>query len=313
MMMSKRDLGQASPDDQNEGQVARRSFLAGGGVGIVGFGAAALASPVLANSLNPPEPRTNADQDGRFAGKVVAVTGGNSGIGEATARAFAMEGASVLFCARRDTLGKEVEASIREAGGEATWRQTDVRDLAQVEAFIEAAGATYGRLDVLFNNAGIFMTPAPLADIPIENYRDMIATNVDGVFHGMKYALPVMTAQGGGMIINMASVAAHRGFSTTAHYNASKHAVIGLTKAAASVSAKDNIRINSISPLAVDTPMLRRSFEYQGLTYEAMAPNFVTPRIMTALEMARAVRFLASDEATSINGMDLDVTGGQLA
>ncbi|MEM7024197.1 MAG: SDR family oxidoreductase, partial [Pseudomonadota bacterium] len=128
-----------------------------------------------------------------------------------------------------------------------------------------------------------------------------------------KYALPIMTAQGGGVIVNMASVAAHRGFGSTAHYNASKHAVVGLTKAAASVSAKDNVRINSISPLAVDTPMLRRSFDYQGLTYEAMAPNFVTPRIMTVEEMARAVMFLASDEATSINGMDLDVTGGQLA
>ncbi len=313
MVMSNRNPGQDGPSDQNEGGMGRRGLLVGSGAGVLGLGAAALASPALANSLNPPESRAIANPNGRFVGKVVAVTGGNSGIGEATARAFAMQGASVMFCARRDALGKEVEAAIREAGGEATWKQTDVREPEQVEAFIEAVTATYGRLDILFNNAGIFMTPAPLVEIPVDNYRDMIATNVDGVFYGMKFALPIMTTQGGGVIVNMASVAAHRGFGNTAHYNASKHAVVGLTKAAASVSAKDNIRVNSISPLAVDTPMLRRSFDYQGLTYEDMAPNFATPRIMTAPEMARAVMFLASDEATSINGMDLDVTGGQLA
>ena len=147
----------------------------------------------------------------------------------------------------------------------------------------------------------------------LDNYRDMMATNLDGVFYSMRYELPVMIEQGSGIIINMASVAGHRGFANTPHYNASKHGVIGLTKAAATANAKHNIRINSISPLAVDTPMLRRSFEYQGLTYEQMAPNFVTPRIMTTDEMARAVMFLASAEATAINGMDLDVTGGQLA
>jgi NAD(P)-dependent dehydrogenase (short-subunit alcohol dehydrogenase family) len=166
---------------------------------------------------------------------------------------------------------------------------------------------------VLFNNAGIFMTPAPLADIPIENFRDMMATNVEGVFYGMKYALPQMVGRKSGVIVNMASVAAARGFANTAHYNASKHAVIGLTRAAATTSAKSGVRVVSISPLAVDTPMLRESFAFQKLTYEAMAPNFVTPRIMSVTEMAHAVLFLASDAASSLNGMDLDATGGQLA
>ncbi|MEM7026319.1 MAG: SDR family NAD(P)-dependent oxidoreductase, partial [Pseudomonadota bacterium] len=210
--------------DQNRSGVARRGFLARGSTGVLGLGVATLGSSALANSLSPPEPRITADPDGRFAGKVVAVTGGNSGIGEATARAFAMEGARVVFCARRDALGKGVEASIRDAGGDATWKQCDVREPDQVKGFIEAAIATHGQLDILFNNAGIFMNPAPLADIPVDNYRDLIATNVDGVFYGMKYALPIMTAQGGGVIVNMASVAAHRGFGSTAHYNASKHA-----------------------------------------------------------------------------------------
>ncbi|MEM8810828.1 MAG: SDR family oxidoreductase, partial [Cyanobacteria bacterium P01_G01_bin.38] len=199
------------------------------------------------------------------------------------------------------------------AGGDAIYIQSDVRDPQQVEQFVNVTVEQYGRLDIAFNNAGIFMTPVEIQDMDLDNYRDMIATNLDGVFYAMRYELPIMIAQNSGIIINMASVAGHRGFANTPHYNASKHAVMGLTKAAATANASRNIRINSISPLAVDTPMLRRSFEYQGLTYEQMAANFVTPRIMTTEEMAQAVMFLASDEATAINGMDLDVTGGQLA
>lgn len=289
---------------------SRRRFVA---AGVVGLAATTLSGTAYANSMDPMAAPTEANPSGRFAGKVVAVTGGNSGIGEATVQAFAMEGAKVMFCARRDALGREVEARIRAAGGEVTWMAADVREPDQVSAFIDATVETYGRLDVMFSNAGIFMTPALVEDISVENYQDLMATNAGGVFYGMKFALPIMKRQGGGVIINMASVAGHRGFGNTAHYNASKHAVIGLTKAAASVNAKENIRIVSLSPLAVDTPMLRESFAYQDLTYDAVAPNFVTPRIMSPHEMAEAVMFLASDAATSINGMDLDVTGGQLA
>ena len=277
-------------------------------------GTLAAASAAQGNALKPLPPQTGqANRNGRFSGKVVAITGGNSGIGKATVEAFAREGAKVMFCARRDSLGKEVEQGVRKFGGDATWKRTDVREPKQVQEFVSASVEIYGKLDVLFNNAGIFMTPALLEEIPVENYRDMISTNVDGVFYGMKYAIPVMKKQGNGVIINMASVAGHSGFANTAHYNASKHAVIGLTKAAAKDSAKNNIRIVSISPLAVDTPMLQQSFKYQGLTYEKMAPLFTTPRIMGAHEIAESVLFLATDQATSINGMDLDVTGGQLA
>ncbi|MEM8795267.1 MAG: SDR family oxidoreductase [Pseudomonadota bacterium] len=274
--------------------------------------AALAASAVSANSLNPESSPTTVNPEGRFAGKAIAVTGGNSGIGAATVRAFAMEGGQVVFGARRDQLGKQVEAEIRAAGGDVTWVQTDVRDPAQVERFLNATTETYGRLDVLFNNAGIFMTPANMEDIDLENFDDIIRTNVHGVFYGMKYAIPIMKAQGNGVIVNMASVAAHRGFPNTAHYNASKHAVLGLTRAGAQL-AKSNIRVTSISPLAVDTPMLEESFAFQGLTYEGVAPNLVTPRIMDAHEMAQGVLFLASDAATAFNGMDFDATGGQLA
>ncbi|MEM9524123.1 MAG: SDR family oxidoreductase [Pseudomonadota bacterium] len=292
----------------DEMTTSRRAILTGG----VATAATLAASAASANSMNPRVAPTSVKTDGRFVGKVVAVTGGNSGIGAATVRAFAMEGARVVFGARRDALGREVETGIRAAGGDVTWAQTDVRDPAQVERFIDTATSTYGRLDVLFNNAGLFMTPGLIEDIEIANFEDMMRTNTFGVFYGMKYAVPVMKAQGNGVIINMASVAAHRGFANTAHYNASKHAVLGLTRAGAQL-AKDNIRVASISPLAVDTPMLEESFEYQGLTYEGMAGAFVTPRIMEPHEMAEGVMFLASDAATAFNGMDLDATGGQLA
>jgi NAD(P)-dependent dehydrogenase (short-subunit alcohol dehydrogenase family) len=296
-------------------QVSRRQVLAAGGMAAVSvLGRAALASDASANTLQPrPGGAGAANPHGRFAGKVVLVTGATSGIGRTTAESFAREGAKVMFCGRRETLGAEVEAGIRAFGGEATYMRADVRSAPEVQAFVDATVATYGRLDIAFNNAGIFMNPTEVQDTDVDNFLDILATNAAGVFFAMKYELPHLRRQGGGVIVNMASVAGHKGFGSTPSYNASKHAVIGLTKAAAVANAKHNVRINSLSPLAVDTPMLRESFAYQGLTYEQAAPTFVTPRIMTTDEIARVVMFLAADEATAVNGMDLDVTGGQLA
>ncbi|PPD15515.1 MAG: short-chain dehydrogenase [Methylobacterium sp.] len=282
---------------------SRRKLLSGATLVAAGTAATTLMTkPTAAQSVS-----------GRFAGKVVAITGGNSGIGEACMRAFAKEGAKVMFCARRDELGRKVEREVKAAGGDVTWMRTDVREHAQVKAFIDATITRYGRLDVLFNNAGIFMTPGEVQDITTENYLDIMLTNAGGAFFGMKYAVPQMRRQGSGVIVNNASVAGHMGFPNTAAYNASKHAIIGMTKAVAKANGKHNIRVNSISPLAVDTPQLRESFEFQKITYEQVAPNFVTPRIMDVKEMASAVMFLASDQATSMTGMDLDVTGGHMA
>jgi NAD(P)-dependent dehydrogenase (short-subunit alcohol dehydrogenase family) len=286
----------------------RRSLLVAAGLGL-----ATSAGSAAANTLNPVALPTDVKPAGRFAGRVVLITGATYGIGQTTAEAFSRQGATVAFCGRTEQLGRTVEAAIRSAGGEATYIRADVREPAQVERFIGEAVTRYGRLDIAVNNAGVFMPPRELQDLSIGQYRNLIATNLDGVFYSMKYELPVMRQQGSGIIVNMASVSGHRGFAHTPHYSASKHGVIGLTKAAAVANAKYSIRIVSLSPLAVDTPMLRESFAFQNLTYEQMAPNFVTPRIMRTDEIARAVMFLASDEATCVNGMDLDVTGGQLA
>jgi NAD(P)-dependent dehydrogenase (short-subunit alcohol dehydrogenase family) len=287
----------------------RKAFTTGIAGAAVALGTQAGTSKAQAAPETEP---ANVGEKGRFSGKVVVITGATSGIGEASAIAFAKEGASVVFNGRRAQLGQQVEQTIADMGGEALYVQTDVREAAQVEQFVEAAVNRYGGIDIAFNNAGIFMTPQAVEEMDLDNYHNMIETNLNGVFYAMKYEIPQMKEKGG-VIINMASVAAHRGFANTPHYNASKHGVVGLTKAAATAYAEHGIRINSISPLAVDTPMLRRSFEYQGLTYEGMAPNFVMPRIMTVDEIAQSVLFLASDAASSINGMDLDVTGGQLA
>lgn len=294
-------------------EVSRRQLLTTGAIGIAGFAAAIATQTAQANTQTPPEPQASVNPNGRFTGKVVLITGATSGIGEATARAFAAEGATVHFCGRREALGEQVAQSIRDAGGKATYQRADVRVEEDVNAFVDGCVEQYGRIDIVFNNAGIFMTPAEIQDIPLENFVDIITTNTVGVFLCMKYEIPHMRQQGGGNIVNMASVAGHAGFRTTAHYNASKHGVIGLTKAAAQENADHNIRINSISPLAVDTPMLRESFSFQGITYEQVVQGFVTKRIMTTHEMAEAVMFLASNQATSMTGMDLDVTGGQLA
>lgn len=262
-----------------------------------------------ANTQRPPEPV--AQPVGRFSEKVVAITGATSGIGEATAKAFAAEGARVVFNGRRAELGRQVEAAIRAAGGEATYIQTDVRDPDQVTRFFRTIADQYGRLDIAFNNAGIVSPNAPLAEQDFETWMDVMNTNVRGYWLCMKAEIPLMLQQGGGHIINNASVSGHVGFANIGPYSVSKHAVIGLTKCAALEYGPENIRINSISPGGVDTPMRRQAILAQGGDPTTPPPN-LPKRINTAYEMARVVILLASDDATSILGTDLDVTTGML-
>lgn len=296
-------------------RLTRRQMLRGAATGL--FAAATvhstLAQGALASTQNPVQPAmARANPNGRFKDKVVLITGATSGIGKATAYAFAREGARVFFCGRRKELGEHNAKEIQAFGGQAAFMQTDVRNEDAVRNLVNACVQRYGRIDIAFNNAGIEAPPKTVADLSLADWNNVMDTNVTGVFLGMKYAVPVMLKQGGGCIVNTASVGGHRGFAMIGPYGASKAAVLQLTRVAALEYADKNIRINSISPGAVDTEMLRRAVGSWGLTPQAAAEPYPIKRLATAEEMARSVMYLCSDEASVVTGTDLDATGGYL-
>lgn len=297
-------------NEAQEPQVSRRSFIEKTALGLSTL---AVAGNTLGQTKSPVAPQPgSANPNGRFAGKVVLITGATSGIGEGTAYAFAKEGAKVFFCGRREDLGKQVEAKIKGFGGEATYLKTDVRNEAEVKKFVDACGKKYGKLDIAFNNAGIEAPKAvPTAEQTFADFENVLRTNAFGVFLSMKYEMPYLL-KNGGAIINNASVSGHVGWATISPYSASKHAILSLTKCAALEYADKNIRVNSISPGAVDTPMLRRAMQSFGLTEQQIFEPYPIKRLATTEEMARAVMFLASEEASVVTGMDMDVTGGFL-
>jgi NAD(P)-dependent dehydrogenase (short-subunit alcohol dehydrogenase family) len=290
----------------------RRQILAGGAAALA---LAALPTAVRANTRQPVQPRGGpADSGGRFAGKVVLITGATSGIGRTTAEAFAGEGASVLFCGRREGLGAEVEAGIRAFGGEATYRRADVRVESDVQGLVNACVERYGRIDIAFNNAGVETTqPGPLAEQPLDDWLNVITTNATGVFLSMKHEISQMLRQGGGVIVNTGSVSSHVGWPLIGPYNASKHAVWSLTRVASLEYAPHNIRVNMVSPGAAATPMLERALIGFKTTPEAVAQTIPIRRTSTTEEIARVVMFLASDDASTLSGMDIDATGGMLS
>ncbi len=300
-------------DDTSTSGMSRRQMILGG-AGVVGIAATTVAGQVNANTQKPPAPATGAaNPNGRFAGKVVLITGATSGIGEATARAFAHEGATVHFCGRREALGAKVAAAIAAQGGKASYQRADVRREEDVKAFVDGCVQRYGRIDVAFNNAGAFVTAGrPIAEVPTDEFMNVIVTNIVGEFLSLKHELPVMERQGGGVIVNMASVSGHRGFAQISPYSVSKHGIIGLTRCAALEYTPKNIRIVSIAPGGVDTAMLRTAFKIFGTTPEQASQGVPIRRINTVEEMARAVMFLSSDDATGFSASTVDVTGGML-
>lgn len=299
-------------DKRSTKGVSRRRILIGG-ASVASVAATFVAGRASANTQKPPAPATSLATNGKFADKVVLITGATSGIGEGTAYAFAREGAKVFFCGRRENLGKQVEAKIKGFGGEATYMLADVRKEEDVKAFVDTCVKKYGRIDIAFNNAGIVNPKlVKLHEQPTEDFLDAIATNALGVFLAMKYEIPYMLRQGGGAIVNTASISGHRGFTEIGPYSVSKHAALGLTKVAAMEYAKDNIRICSISPGGVDTPMLRRVREQRGMSFEEGSQAIPIGRTNTVEEMARAVMFLVSDEASAFHGSLVDVTSGML-
>lgn len=299
--------------------LTRRQMIGAGAIGLAGVAA---GGTTYASTLKPVAPeRGKANPDGKFKDKVVLITGATSGIGEGTAYAFASEGAKVFFCGRREKLGKQVEAKIKSNGGEATYQMADMRREEDVKNFVEAAVRKYGRLDIAFNNAGIATTKGvPIVEQPSSDFLDIMTTNAAGVFYSMKYEIPHLLrnkpwgAYGTrGVIINNASTSGHRGYANISPYSASKHAILGLTRCAALEYGDEGVRIDSISPGGVDTPMRRRVTEAGGYTgpHPAPMPN-IPRRVNTVEEMADVVMFLASDAASSLMGTDLDVTGGNL-
>lgn len=294
-------------------QLTRRQMMLQGSLGIAGLTTAIALGKAQANTQRPVAPKTGkANSNGKFAGKVVLITGATSGIGKATAQAFAKEGASVHFCGRREALGEKVAQEINAQGGRASYQKADVRNEQDVKSFIDTCVQKYGRIDIAFNNAGIESPPKTIAEMTLDEWNNVMTSNVTGVFLSMKYEIPVMLRQGHGIIVNTASVGGHQGFSNIAPYGASKAGLMSLTRTGAMELTGKNIRVNSFSPGAVDTPMLRRALSSWGITTEAEAKNYPINRLATAEEMARVVMWLSSDDATIMVGTDIDATGGYL-
>lgn len=295
--------------------LSRRTILATGAVGL----AAAISTNRLANAATPTsnaspqrsaEPTTISPQ-GEFAGKVVLITGATSGIGKATAEAFARQGAQVFFCGRRENLGAQVEQEIRALGGEATYMRADVRNAESVKEFVDACVAKYGRLDIAFNNAGIDYPPQPTANTAIAEFDDLMNTNARGVFLGMKYEIPYLLNAAGGAIINMASIGGDRAFANIIGYGASKAAVIHMTKMAAQEYGK-TIRINAVLPGAINTPMLDRVKRDWNVTEEQLVAPYPSQRAGQPNEVANLVLWLASDAAAYVSGGQFSLDGGGL-
>ena len=252
-----------------------------------------------------------------FQNKVALVTGGTSGIGRATAIAFAKAGAKVVISGRREKEGSEVIAEIKAAGGEAIFVRGDVANEADAQALVEKTVAAYGRLDAAFNNAGIEgATGLPTAEQTAENFDQIFGINVRGLLFTMKYEIAQMLKNGGGAIVNNSSIAGHIGFPGMGVYVASKHAVLGLTKTAALEYAKTGIRVNAVCPGVIETAMIERFVGPPDAASEMRAqitaghPIGRTGRVE---EIAGAVLFLCSDAASFIVGQDLPVDGGWLA
>ncbi len=253
----------------------------------------------------------------RLGGTVALITGGTSGIGEATARLFAREGAKVAFTGRRRELGEAVVARITQAGGEATFIAADVTRTEDCRRSIDETIAAFGRIDILFNNAGI-VTPGALEETSEEDWVRTFDVNVKGTYLMTKLVLPIMRAQGGGVIVNNASDWGIVGGPRYTAYSASKGAVVLLTKSVALEVARDHIRVNAVCPGDTYVERWHKDERREGsISFEealqAMGEALPIGRVGTAEEIAQAVLFLASDESSFMTGATLIVDGGNTA
>jgi NAD(P)-dependent dehydrogenase (short-subunit alcohol dehydrogenase family) len=254
------------------------------------------------------------DQSRTFEGKVALITGAASGIGRATAVAFARAGARVIIGDVSHHGGEETLAAVHAVGGDGLFVPCDVSIPAEVEALVGSATRVYGHLDYGFNNAGIEGRLAPIAEYPADEWERVLAVNLSGIFHCMRYELRAMHGRKGA-IVNTASILGTVGYPQAAAYSAAKHGVIGLTQAAALEYAAKGVRINALCPGFIDTPMMRR----MGLigNNEARSHELVAlqpaRRLGKPEEVAAAVLWLCSDAASFVNGHALVADGGYLA
>jgi NAD(P)-dependent dehydrogenase (short-subunit alcohol dehydrogenase family) len=246
----------------------------------------------------------------RFEGKVALITGGNAGIGLATALGFAAEGASVMIAARRRAQGEAAVEQIRQAGGQAEFVETDVTASASIQNMVAETIARFGRLDIAFNNAGVpGDVTKDIADADEDIYDRVMAINARGVWLSMKYEIREILKAGGGAIVNCSSFAGLRGGPRSSAYYASKHAVLGMTKSVALEYAARNIRVNAICPGLINTDLVTIGFAQAQEKLAQLTARIPMQRPGESEEVANAVLFLASDESSFISGVALSVDG----
>jgi NAD(P)-dependent dehydrogenase (short-subunit alcohol dehydrogenase family) len=246
-----------------------------------------------------------------YSDKVAIVTGGASGIGEATVHTFASMGAKVVIADFDDTLGRSVADKVIADGGVASFYKVDVARPAEVESMVRHAVDTYGGLHLAVNNAGIGGAMLPTGEHPLDDWQRVIDINLSGVFYGMRYEIPAILESGGGAIVNMASILGTVGFANAPAYVAAKHGVVGLTKAAALEYSAKGIRINSVGPGFIKTPLLDANLDEAMMT--AVAGMHPIQRMGSSQEVANLVAFLCSDEAAFCTGSYYLVDGGYTA
>lgn len=249
----------------------------------------------------------------QLEGKIALITGGGSGIGRETAVLFAKHGAKVAIADLNPISGQETVNLITSTRGEAFFVQADVAKAAQVENMVNEVVAQYGRLDIAFNNAGIDGIPVRTVDGTEEEYDQIMAVNAKGVWLCLKYEIQQMLRQGGGVIVNTASVAGLIGAHSMSAYAASKHAVIGLTRTAAVEYASKGIRVNAVCPAIIRTAMVERAFAHLPQLEQGAIQNNPSHRLGEPREVAEAVLWLASDASSFTNGAALTVDGGLTA
>ncbi|MCC5480871.1 SDR family NAD(P)-dependent oxidoreductase [Streptomyces sp. NPDC059680] len=255
-----------------------------------------------------------ADRDtAPLAGKVAFITGASSGIGAAAARVFAGQGAAVVLCARREERLLDLVAQLRQAGAEASHWVADVRSGEEVRRAVEHAVERHGRLDIAFNNAGAGVPKEPLHRLGDDAYDLVMDTNVRGVWNCMRHEITAMLAGGGGAIVNTSSVGGLVASSTAAPYIAAKHAVIGLTKAAAVEYAPHGIRVNAIAPGLTRSEMIDEWFRHSPEAEERAYRSAPQGRAADPVEVAETAAWLGSDKASFVTGATLPVDGGRTA